>query len=326
MRCSKVMAVLVVGALGAAGCGSDDGDREEAEPAADVAGEREEAVDCDPPRRAEATDDAQTFSFDGEERAYLLALPDGYDGARAHPLVLNFHGFTGNKEGHESSTAMGETGAARGYVVVTPDGSGEPRDWNYFSEEDRADDFGFVDALVGDLSERLCIDPDRIYAAGHSAGSAFTGFLICKEPYRFAAAAMVAAFIPTSCPVDEVAPSAIVFHGTDDPMVPYGGGRVGGGDTQIPGAFDTFDAFADAYRCDQPAVEEEVAEDVETHTLSGCAHGSEVVFYALVGGGHGWPGNRAGEDIGVRPDNPLVQFPATDTILDFFDDHPRVDG
>ena len=53
-----------------------------------------------------------------------------------------------------------------GYVVVTPDALGEPRDWNYFGNPARTDDFGFVDALVANLSERLCIDADRIFNAG----------------------------------------------------------------------------------------------------------------------------------------------------------------
>jgi polyhydroxybutyrate depolymerase len=279
------------------------------------------AADCDPPRPATATAAPQTFRFGEEERAYLLALPDDYDGTTAHPLVFSFHGFAGSKEGHAASTAMAEKGAARGYVVLTPDALGEPRDWNYFGNPARADDFGFVHALVADLSERLCIDADRVYAAGHSAGSAFAGFLQCRSPYRFAAVAMVAAFIPTTCPVGRANPSVIAFHGTADPLVPYGGGSVGGGATGIPPALQTLQQYADAYGCDRPATEDEPAVGVETDTLRGCAGGSEVVLYTIVGGTHDWPGNP------VRPAAGGGQaYPATDAILDFFDAHPRTAG
>jgi polyhydroxybutyrate depolymerase len=275
-------------------------------------------ADCDPARPATTTDGAQTFSFGGEERAYLLALPDDYDGTTAHPLVFSFHCFSSNKEGQDAYAAMAAEGTARGYIVVTPDALGEPRDWNYFGDPARANDFGFVDALVVDLTERLCIDADRVYAAGHSAGSAFTGFLQCKPPYRFAAVAMVAAFIPTTCPVEEATPSVIVFHGTADPAVPYDGGSVGGGPVGIPPVLETLEQYADAYGCDRPATEDEPAAGVEQDTRTGCAGGGEVVLYTIVGGTHDWPGNA------IHPEATGGQaFPATDTILDFFDAHPR---
>lgn len=319
---SKLLAVLVVGALGVSACGSDDGD-DSAEPAGEEseAVEDEAPVDCDPSLEVDdaSIDGAQQFEFEGDERSYLLTLPDDYDGSTAHPLVFNFHGFGANKEEQEEYTAMGELGAARGYVVVTPDALGDPSDWNYFSDEARPDDFGFIDALVTDLTDRVCIDSDRIYAAGHSAGSAFTGFLACAGSTQFAGVAMVAAFIPPTCPADQ-ALAVMGFHGIDDPGVPYDGGSVGDSSIGIPAALDTFDQYGEHYQC-EPAVETEAAADVELRTLTGCAHGNDVAFYSLVGGGHGWPGNTFGVDLGGLPGNPVETFPATETILDFFDEH-----
>lgn len=162
-RPAVVAAIVLVAAVGLMACrpGGDGGG--DAGGSADTgAAARQAPADCDPARPAAATDDPQTFRFDGEQRAYLLALPDDYDGATAHPLVFSFHGFASNKEGQEAYTAMADQGTARGYVVVTPDALGDPRDWNYFGDRTRAHDFGFVEALVADLSERLCIDADRV--------------------------------------------------------------------------------------------------------------------------------------------------------------------
>ena len=311
-----VAAILLVAAIGLIGCsaGGEGGGDAGGSGAAD----RQAPADCDPARPAASTEGPQTFSFDAGVRAYLLALPDDYDGTTAHPLVFSFHGFSSNKEGQNAYAALADQGTARGYVVVTPDALGDPRDWNYFANPARADDFGFVDALVADLSDRLCIDADRIYAAGHSAGSAFTGFLQCRPPYRFAAVAMVAAFVPTTCPVDQATPSVIAFHGTADPDVPYNGGSVGGGPVGIPATLDTLAQYAEAYRCERPATEDEPAAGVETDTLTGCAGGSEVVLYTIVDGTHDWPGNAS------QPEATGGQaYPATDTILDFFDSHAR---
>ncbi len=319
-RGSGTVAVTVlVAALALVACSSGGGARAgnagEPDGASTDAGAA--APDCDPPRPAVATDAAQSFRFGDQTRAYLLALPDDYDGTTAYPLVFSFHGFSSNKEGLNAYAGMAEKGTARGYIVVTPDALGEPRDWNYFGNPARADDFGFVDALVLDLSERLCVDADRVYAAGHSAGSAFAGFVQCRAPYRFAAVAMVAAFIPTTCPADQATPSVIAFHGTADPAVPYEGGSVGGGPVGIPPVLQTLEQYADTYGCDRPPTEDEPAAGVETDTLTGCAGGGEVVLYTIVGGTHDWPGNT------VQPAASGGQaYPATDAILDFFDAHP----
>ena len=315
-----VAAVLLAAAPVLAACSGGDGAGAGNAGGSDAAdgADRRPAPDCEPARPATGTDAPQTFSFDGEARTYLLALPDDYDGSTAHPLVFSFHGFASNKEGQDAYAGVAAEGTARGHIVVTPNASGEPRDWNYFGDPARADDFGFIDALVVDLGERLCIDAERVYAAGHSAGSAFTGFLQCRAPYRFAAVAMVAAFIPTTCPVDRATPSVIVFHGTADPAVPYDGGSVGGGPVGIPAVRETLAQYADAYRCDRPATEDEPAAGVERDALAGCAGGAEVVLYTIVDGTHDWPGNA------IHPEATGGQaFPATDTILDFFDAHAR---
>ena len=240
------------------------------------------------------------------ERLRLVALPDDYDGTTAHPLLLAFHGHGGSKEVAMAASELDEKGPARGYVVVFADALGDPRAWNLGDGD--TDDFGFVNALVADLGERLCIDAERVYAAGHSNGSAFTGFLACKAPYPFAAVAMVAAFIPSTCPVDEAAPAVVAVHGTADPGVPYGGGPVAGGPVQIPAALTTLDTYRDTYECDPTPVEDEPEPGVQRRAYEGCLRGTEAVLYSVVDGGHEWPTER---------------FAASDAILDFFDAHTR---
>jgi polyhydroxybutyrate depolymerase len=163
-------------------------------------------------------------------------------------------------------------------------------------------------------------DPPRPAVATDAAQSFRFGdqTRACRAPYRFAAVAMVAAFIPTTCPVDQATPSVIAFHGTADPAVPYDGGSVGGGPAGIPPVLQTLEQYADAYGCDRPPTEDEPAAGVETDTLTGCVGGSEVVLYTIVGGTHDWPGNA------VQPAASGGQaYAATDAILDFFDAHAR---
>jgi polyhydroxybutyrate depolymerase len=298
------------------GSGSDAGSESSAE-AGECSPAREAPADADAegaPAVAETgqapadAGQAQTFTFDGQERSYLLYLPDDYDGTTAHPLVLAFHGHGGSKEVAAAASQLGEQGTERGYIVVFPDALGAVKAWNFAGDPNQADDFGFIDALVGDLSERLCIDEARIYAAGHSNGSAFTGFLACQPSYRFAAVVMVSAFIPSTCPVDKASPAVMAIHGTADPGVPYDGGSVAGGPVQIPGVLSTLDQYRDHYSCAPTPIEDSPHPGVTRKTYKNCIHNTEATLITITNGGHEWP---------------LQKFPATSAILDFFDTHQK---
>ena len=284
-----------------AACSGDDGD------AATAATSDATTIpaDCTPSR--EATDGDLTLSYGREERTYSLALPAGYDGGTALPLVFSLHGFASDKETMEAGTGLARAGAARGYIVATPDATGPVRQFNYFRAPDQADDFGFVHALLAELSDRLCVDEDRVFAAGHSAGSAFAAFLVCQEPYVFAAIAMVSATTPSGCP-DGVTPAIVAVAGTADPQVPYAGGSVGGSAVGIPPAIETIEAYATRHACASGPASDQPATNVERITYSECADGRTVVLYTVVGGGHEWAAG--------------PEFSATDAILDFFDGPP----
>ena len=319
-------------ALVAGACGSDDtagvdggDDPPAAEDGAAEAGGGEASADaptCDPARPA-PEEGVQSFAHASGEREYLLALPDGYDGTTAVPLVLDFHGFGGNKELQEQGTEMAERGTARGYAVVTPDALGEPREWNMFGDPARPDDFDFALSLIAELTETLCVDADRVYADGHSNGSAFVAFLSCREPHPLAAIALVSATVPTDCGGDGPARSVIAIHGTDDPLVPYDGGDMPGGQ-DVPGAPGAVAATAEAYGCDPPT-EDTPLDGVERTTYAGCRDGAEVVLDTIVGGRHMWPGGQ-GAELDEGTSQAALDYVATEAILDLFDRHTRAAG
>jgi polyhydroxybutyrate depolymerase len=320
-----ILAGLASSALLAVAFGCSSGDDAASSEASgdDAAGETTTTAeaDCSPARPFDASGEEQTFEFEGQDRAYVVTLPDDYDGTIAVPLVFGFHGYGGSTEVVARDWGLPELGAERGYAVVTGDALPQnpadpatPLEWNMFSQEGRPDDFAYVLALLTDLEERLCVDDSRVYAAGHSNGSAFTGFLKCEEPYPFAAVAMVSAFIPATCPVDAASPSVLAIHGTADPGVPYDGGTVANSSTQIPAFLDTLHGYAESYRCDDPPREDELAPQVERTSYTGCVGDAEVAGYTVVDGNHEWPGS-------ARAAGPGEDWSATEAILDFFDAH-----
>jgi polyhydroxybutyrate depolymerase len=250
-----------------------------------------------------------TYTLNG--RAYRVAMPRA-DGS-LHPLVLLFHGFASSKEAIDADTGMEQAGTARGFVVVTPDGTGSPRTWHFLGAGSD-DDVAFAGALVGDVTAHACVDVHRVFAAGHSAGSAFTGFLVCRAPYRFAGAAMVEATIPSTCPTN-VTYAVVSVHGTADRTVLYDGGLGEGQTVPIPPVRRTVADLATRNGCAAPTTDTP-APGVERMRYSGCAHGHEVELLTIVGGGHPWAGGL--QATATEPAVPGARFSATDAVLDFF--------
>lgn len=320
MQHRKLTAALVAAALTVSACGDDSG-------GSDGNSDGEEGATgpgCGPSAPGDLTEGAQVFEFGDEEPAYLLALPDDYDGETTRPLILNFHGLESDKESHEADTSLAEAGTARGYVVVTPDsvsggqdgaGAGaQELEWSMGEGGDGAD-FGVMNALIDELGESLCIDDSRIYVAGHSVGSVFAGTFACREPYHVAATAMVGGFMPPTCEPANT-PPVLAIHGTDDPVFSYEGGTGSVPLPPLPGVLEVLGYYAQHLGCEEPDGPDEgkaPAPGVERRSLRDCAQGSGAVLYTVEGGGAEWPGGQA--DSG--------DFSATEAILDFFDEQEQ---
>jgi polyhydroxybutyrate depolymerase len=325
-RRAMALVFLSALALGAAACGGANaagsaranaagGQPAASQPAASQPAASQPAM-CTPAKATPGTDPAQslTFAYKNTTRAYLLALPTGYDGVTRYPLIINFSGFKASKENQETNTSMGSIASARGFIVVTPDALGNPKRWNTPGDPAKADDFGFVHALVGDLSNRLCVDSGRVYAAGHSNGSQFAARLVCQAPYIFSAVALVSGTTPSECP-SGVTPSVLSIHGTADKSVPYNGGMVG--PDRFPNVPSVITYDTGRYRCRPDGVTDSPALGVGRARYTGCAGGAEIDFDTVVGGTHPWPGGPVAvadktDSLGGKT------FHATEAIVDFF--------
>jgi len=111
----------------------------------------------------------------------------------------------------------------------------------------------------------------------------------------------------------------VAFHGTADPIVPYGNGRVrccGGG---ALGAVPTTMANWAAHdHCDTKYTDVSLGMQVQRRTWTGCDGTSSVVLYSIIGGGHTWPGSIPIAAFGMT----TTQINASDTIWAFFAAHP----
>jgi polyhydroxybutyrate depolymerase len=232
----------------------------------------------------------------GVVRNYLLTIPASYDSIAETPLVLDFHGFGSNAVQQSVYTQLDAKGAARGFIVVTPDGIDNR--WDYTAP---SADFTFTADLVRYLDSVLCVDRDRLFTTGMSNGAAFSAAVVCQTDISLDAFASVTALVPACANGTKVPMRA--FHGTADPFVSY----------TIAGPFTA--SWAARNGCDVTPVETRIEPDIQKRTFVGCDAGLSATLYSIEGGGHTWPDGLID----------LPQFGATtrtinasDLILDFF--------
>lgn len=247
--------------------------------------------------------DTLEIPFEGTTRTAIIDVPDDYDGTELVPLVLNFHGLATTAQNQKGYTGMASAGNARGWIVVHPNGTN--RSWDYLPN---SQDVRFVDALIDQLSEELCIDEKRIYLTGLSNGGFFSYQFACDRGDKVAAIAPVAgAQTDPFCNPGTKVP-VLHIHGTDDNTVSYDGGLL------YPSARASVSGWArDVNDCDQsPTVAFEVG-DVTCETWS-CSGSDEASLCTVEGGGHTWPGALPIPLLGATNQD----IDATEEVLDFF--------
>ena len=248
----------------------------------------------------------------GLERAFRLYVPPSHDRTRPAPLVIALHGGGGTGAAMERLTVGGLNRLAvrDGFVVVYPDGV--DRHWNdgrgvaeYRSHRENIDDVGFVTALIDHLAQTQGIDRNRVYATGISNGGLFSQRLARELAPRIAAIGVVAVSMSDKialmrAPTRPI--SVLLMSGTEDPLVPWAGGDIGfpGSSRKVGKVLSvakTVAAWAALNRCTPPpAVSWEPDRDprdgtrVRREAHGPCSEGTEVVLYAVEGGGHTWPG------------------------------------
>jgi polyhydroxybutyrate depolymerase len=261
------------------------------------------AVRCALPEQAsvEAGWAARTVVSGGQERCYYLYAPPDYDPAQPLPVVFSFHGFLSNPESHALISGWHKLAAQEGFLVVYPQATQFPQRWNAGPGWIVAvDDVQFFRDMLTDLSGMAAVDPARVYVNGFSNGGGMAQRIGCEAADLVAAIGSVAGAVETmeGCSPARPVP-AMVFHGTDDPVVIYEGGKVeyvpllwlakalGGspyfvGVTWVP-------EWAALNGCDPTPEPIPAPGDVEGVRYTGCQDGADVVFYSVGGAGHTWP-------------------------------------
>ena len=177
----------------------------------------------------DSTSNFQTIIHEGVNREYVIHVPDSYDGSFSVPVVLNFHGFSGDAYQYMNEADMRILSESENFILIYPQGldlDGEPH-WNACpnggDNKSDVDDFGFIETLIEEISSNYNIDLERIYAVGYSNGGMMAYGLANHKSELIAAVASVSgAMLDCIGPASHPMP-VIHLHGTDDLDLPYNG-------------------------------------------------------------------------------------------------------
>lgn len=171
----------------------------------------------------------QSLNYNGIDREYLTYIPSNYSSSLAVPLVLNFHGFGGNSSEHSSYVSMEALAEKENFILVYPQGTlmDNYSHWNpslpSSTNKSSADDLGFVEYLIDELSRNYNIDSKRIYACGFSNGGMMSFGLANHKSNLIAAVASISgAMLETEIKPSHPMP-VLIIHGTSDGVIPYNG-------------------------------------------------------------------------------------------------------
>lgn len=278
----------------------------------------------------------RTLTHGRFDRTYRIHLPPGYDGTKAVPLVLAFHGKGGTDATAEKRLGFDPLADRHNFIVVYPQGLNDH--WNdgrptpQFPNAKNIDDVGFISDLIGkSLTVEFRIDPARIYATGFSNGGFFVQRLGWELSDTLAAIAPVAGTMGVER-AQKFAPhgpvSVIEFHGTVDEIVKYKGGLIGTTGAKGVSAPDMAMLWAKANGCKLiPVVEfdpDTFPRDrprYRSDIYSGGRAGTEVVLVTMEGQEHAWPQTLVPDFGPGRKDAGLNA--AAVTIWSFFEQHPK---
>ena len=227
----------------------------------------------------------------GLTRTYRLYSPASLDRSRPAPLLLVLGGVGNDGEDMVSPTDFDTIAGEEGFLVAYPDGVRKTWNAGYCClgrTRSGPDDVAFLTSLIDQVGTEEEVDPARVFVTGVSAGAMMAYRLGCDMADRIAGVGSVAgAMVLEACHPSRPV-SVIEFHGTDDGLVPYEGGRTAGGATEpSPSSRAVAQHWAELNGC-EAGPREQVDGPVTTSSWSRCASGSAVELVLIQGGGHTW--------------------------------------
>jgi polyhydroxybutyrate depolymerase len=238
-----------------------------------------------------AGDSTQTISSGGLERTFLVHLAPSY-GRQVQPLIISYHGYSGNARLMEGATGFSSLADKEGFIAVYPQGYESPPTWyagnGGLGPTGSEDDLQFTSDMLDYLEKNYCVDSQRIYVTGFSLGGGMAYRVACDLSGRITAIGTASGAyypLPEGCHPNRPIP-VLEIHGLADPSAPYDGNPTMLM-SPVPNYLNTWFAID---QCDTTTSNVFMQQpDVTGEEWTHCAAGVQVRHYKIVDGMHSWP-------------------------------------
>ncbi len=285
------------------------------------------------------------FNFEHENvnRSYFMYVPESYQSDMGWPVIVNFHGYTGDVPDHIDRTQMHELADQKGYLIAYPVGLTITRDpnilpsfvpgsgngWSVPGFSTERNEILFMEALLDDIENQFSVDEHRIHTTGLSLGGYMAAYIGTQMPERIASFASVAGHMTDEVFElldDNTQKSALLIHGTQDIITDYNG---------LSNEYQSVEAVANKLALNnncsvdptRTAIDDIDTSDNTTVTLftySDCdvvnETGLNVRLYRVNEGGHRWPGSGVTEPAGLGFNSKDIS--SSEVIFEFFEENP----
>lgn len=174
----------------------------------------------------------------GQDRPVTVYLPESSQDQNPPGLLIDLHGYSGESLSQSQYTFLKDAAYQRGVIYAAPNGLIDQQGnhfWNASSSccnfnNNPVDDTEYLNGIVEEISNKVAVDPNRIYLFGHSNGHFMTYKFACDKSEVVAAIAGLAGAMDVSgqsCnPSNPV--SVLHIHGTADQVIAFDGGSIFG--------------------------------------------------------------------------------------------------
>ncbi|MBY0449695.1 MAG: prolyl oligopeptidase family serine peptidase [Cyanobacteria bacterium] len=258
----------------------------------------------------------------GMKRWFMVQTPAAILAKNKMPVVILLHGGTQSMRklftrGAGGTKLWPELAQKEGFLLVVPNGVnpdnldtyGDHQNWNDLRNtgawaQQKADDVGFLKALLDWLPKHYAVDLKRVYVTGASNGGMMTQRLLIEAPERFAAGAAFISSLPSSqvaISPPKLSTPILLMNGTEDKLVLWNGGQVARNRGETRPVLETVAWWVKTNHVGPTAEKSVWLPDLDpydecrihqdTYPAKG-KNSAPVVFYTVEGGGHAMPSNR----------------------------------
>ncbi|WP_327010488.1 cellulose binding domain-containing protein [Dactylosporangium sp. NBC_01737] len=162
----------------------------------------------------------RTIQSSGQNRTYILRVPDNYDSNRPYRLIFALHWLNGSAGNVSSAGFYGlQPLSGNSAIFVAPQGI------NNGWANTNGQDLTLVDDLTKLIESSLCVDTTQLFALGWSYGGAMSYAIACARPTVFRAVSVLSGANLSGCSGGTQPVAYFGIHGTHDSVLNISSGR-----------------------------------------------------------------------------------------------------